>query len=126
MRLYPDDLDNRSTTDVAGSDSKYTDEHIPDKAVADCFGPRILYRITDSGTSANLIAMADATGFGSSLYGVGSYGGYTGLMNRISTLPTCNTYGAIPQEAGLRDRLLALPYVTKAAVDTAAAIEFEN
>jgi hypothetical protein len=126
MRLYPDDLDTRSTIDVAGSDSKYTDEHIPDKAVADCFGQRILYRITDSGTSANLIAMADATGFGSSLYGVGSYGGYTGLMNRVSTLPTCNTYGGIPQEAGLRDRLLALPYVTKAAVDTAAAIEFEN
>jgi len=126
MRLYPDHLDSRSIVDVAGSTSTFTDEHIPDKDVACCFGQRILYRITDSGTSANLIAIADATGFGSSLYGVGSYGGYMGLMNRISTLPDSSTDGAIPQEAGLRDRLLALPYITKAAVGTTAAIEFEN
>ena len=52
MRLYPDDLDNRSTTDVAGSDSKYTDEHIPDKAVADM---KVRTRIEDQGGEADQV-----------------------------------------------------------------------
>jgi hypothetical protein len=57
MHLYPDYLDSRSMVEVAGSTSAFADEHIPDKDVARCFGQRILYRITDSGTSANLIAI---------------------------------------------------------------------
>ena len=108
--------------EVADSTLAFADKNILDKDVAICFGKRILHQIKDSGKSANLIAIDDASGFGPSLYGIGSYGGYIGLMNRIPTLPDCGVDGAIPQKAALRDLLLALPYTTKAAVDTVAAM----
>ena len=126
MNLFSDELDSRTTVERAGSRPEFVDKFIPDEDVARCFGGRILYRITDSGTSANLIAIADASGLGSTLYGVGSYGGYTGKMNLISTLSDAESSGAQPRDPAIGDHLLALPYMTKAAVGTDAADLFED
>ena len=126
MQLFPDSLDTRSVSEVAGSDHNFTDRAIPDKTIASCFNNRILYRITDSGTSANLIALADASRIGTTLYGVGSYGGYMGKLNYLSTLPDCTNYGASVHDPAIGDHLLALPYTTKDIVDTKDTREFEN
>lgn len=126
MHLYPNYLDTRSMTEVAGSDRTFSNREIPDKVVARCFNQRIIYRITDSGTSANAIANADASTFGTTLYGIGSYGGFGGKLNYLSTLPDASSDGGSGHDPDIEEYLLALPYMTKSTVDTEDAREFEN